>query len=483
MNIPGNNAAVKNAQLKYIASITPVVLLLLLVLAVVFYRERMLYIDAPHILFRIINDGRLWTEEYRYGAVISQVLPFAGSKLHLSLRSLMILYSADFYAFYLIVSLLLVYVYRNYGLAILLGLYFTLFVSDTFYWANNEVHPGIVWLMLAFAINFSFTARNRQPVVSILLFIATFALAIWTHPLVMLAAVYLWFFFMTDKALWPYGKIQSVTFSIFLLLLSYVKFYQGLHHGYDNSKLEVLSNFPIQKIKGILASPQLHFFLRSCIHQYKFFLLVFIAGLTGALVAKKYVAFIWTLLFAAGYLVLTCITFWDVDSRSYMESEYMPLVIICCTTFVYYALPKIKPKFGAALMIAIYAVRLTCIYFAAFPFTARVVVMENILQKMKAAHLAKIIICEPVAYLDSALITNWAAPVESIFISKLNGDDPQRTFIFLNKGEIAAADTIKTNTFLGAFEKRSVSHVNSYYFQLDTTSVYKIINSAYLNTP
>ena len=474
-----NHIPAKNV-LKYVAGVTPGLLFVLLVWAAMFYKERILYIDAPHILFRIINDGHFWIEEHRYGSFISQVLPLIGSKLHLPLPWLMIAYSIGFYLFYLAVSLILVYRYKNYPLAILLGLYFTLFVSDTYYWPNNEVHQGITWLLLVFAINFSVAAKTKQLLTTSLLFTVSFFFAIWTHPLVMLAAVYLWFFYMADKVNWPYTKVQSVIFSIILLLLSYIKFYQAQHHGYDSGKVEMITQFQFKKIKTILTSPQLHFFMHSCIHQYKFFSLLFIAGLAGLFYEKKYLLLIWTLLFACGYLVLTCITFWDVILREYLESEYMPLVIICCAPFVYYIIPKMNARLGVGLFVFIYLIRLANIYNAATPYTNRVAIMDKINEKMKEKNFTKVIIPEPVPGIDSALIMNWGAPVESIYTSKLKDESPQRTFIFMPPADIKAADTVAKDTLLGCFEKRPYSKLNSHYFSIDTTTTYKVVNYAIL---
>ncbi len=466
-----------NNPLKHIALVTPVLLFLLMVGAIVFYKERMLYIDAPHILFRIINDGHFWIEEHRYGSFISQILPLSGSKLHLPLMWLMILYSANFYLFYLTVSLLLFYRFREYGLTILLGLYFTLLVSSSYYWPNNEVHQGIAWLLLVFGLNFSFATKKKHLLTTVLLFILSFFFAIWTHPLVMLAAVYLWFFFMGGKE-WPYSKVQSLLFSVILLTLAYVKFYQGMHHGYDSGKIETLTQFQFKNIKTVLSSPQLHFFIRNCVTHYWLFSLLFVTGLVGLAIEKKYLLLLWTLIYVGGYFILTGITFRDVLSREYLESEYMPMVIICCAPFVYYVLPKLivrSSRLAITALVFVYVVRLVVIYNAAAPYTNRIAIMEKINEQMKLQHLTKVIIPEPTPYLDSALIMNWGAPVESIYISKLKGESPQRTFIFMPMSEVKAADTIAKDTLLGCFEKRVASRINAHYFQMDTSVAYKVL--------
>jgi hypothetical protein len=467
----------ENTAMKAGAQIALSLLVALLVGAILFYKERMLFIDAPHVLFRVVNDGRFHIEEQRYGSFITQLFPLLSAKLHMPFKALVVLYSCSFYLFYLAIVLLLVYKYRNYSLAILFGLYLTIFVSDTFYWPNNEVHQGMAWLMLAFALNYFVALKNRPLLVAVFLFALFFALAVWTHPLVMLVAIYLWFFFWLDKAHWPYSRIQSIIFTGILLLLSFLKYYQGAHHGYDSTKIEMVTHFDIHKLTGILASPQLHYFVKGCIINYWLFVLLFVAGLTVLLKERKYLLFTWTLLCASGYLVLICLTFWDITSnRFYIESEYMPLSIIGCAPFVYYVLPRLGRWQVITIMLLIFVTRLYYIYNSAPLFTGRVVQIEKIQTKMKEKNLAKIIIPGPVKEADDVLIMNWGAPVESIVFSKLNSETPQRTFIFIDQGQSGIAAKVGKDTLLGCWEKRPVSQLNSYYFRVDTTTAYQVIN-------
>jgi hypothetical protein len=104
--------------------------LLLLIGSVVFYKERMLFIDPGWVVFNILNKSSVLIAEYRYGALATQVVPLIAGWLQLPLSVILMLYSASFYVFYLVVVLLLVLRYRQWGFALLLGLYFSLFVSD-----------------------------------------------------------------------------------------------------------------------------------------------------------------------------------------------------------------------------------------------------------------------------------------------------------------------------------------------------------------
>jgi hypothetical protein len=467
----------KQIQLRTAAIASVGALAVLLLSAVVFYKERMLFIDAPHILFRIINDGIFQINDFRYGSFVTQMVPYIGAKMHIPLQPLMILYSVSFYAFYLFVIAALVFAFRNYPLAILSGLYYTIFVSDTFYWPNNEIHQGVSWLLLSLGTVWYLAEKQVRFPLIVLAFVPLFFLSIWTHPLVVPTAAYLWGFCIISGRL-PFTRVQSVILTSILLLFIIFKLKQGMHRGYDSTKIEVVTSFDLQKIKGIFGSPQWRFFAKSCVTNYWLFVVLSVVGLATLLYERRYLLFGWTIAVTAAYLLLIGITYWDTtaSSRFYIESEYMPLTILCCTPFVFYTLPRFNSKVSAAVVIAIFAVRLLYIYNAAPPFQNRVAIMESVRDQMKQKGLTKVIIPEPVPGTDEALMMNWGAPVESFMISALHGEQPQRTFFFATNDEIKVLQNTGADSFLGCWERRPVSHLNKFYFTLDTASTYRVIS-------
>ena len=480
MPLKNDAAPYLTLKLKNAGKVCVALLIILLIASVYYFKERMLFIDAPHILFRIVNDAHLQITDFRYGSFVTQLFPLVAARLHFPLNGLMIIYSASFYLFFTAVMLLLVFKFRNNGLAILFGLYLTLFVSDTFFWPNNEIHQGIAWLLLAFALHFSLAHKKTSLVFVIPVFTASFFLAIWTHPLVMLIAVYLWGFFIIERSLWPFPRKQTMLYSLILLVLAYCKFYQGQHHGYDSGKIEVVTLFQAQKLKTIFSAPQFHFFIKGCVTNYWLLILISVAGLIGVIKEKKYLLLVWVAAFGTGYLLLLTITYWDVQStRFYMESEYMPLSIICAAPFVYYVLPKLNNRVSVVLLALIFCIRLGYIHHAAEKFSARIALLENISTKMKEKGLHKIVITNAGAT-DSTLIMNWGAPVESILISGLKHEAPQSTFIFLDSTQMKTFSTSSKDTLLGCFEKGAANQLNTRYFQLDTTVSYQAISFAEL---
>ena len=441
MPLKNDAAPYLTLKLKNAGKVCVALLIILLIASVYYFKERMLFIDAPHILFRIVNDAHLQITDFRYGSFVTQLFPLVAARLHFPLNGLMIIYSASFYLFFTAVMLLLVFKFRNNGLAILFGLYLTLFVSDTFFWPNNEIHQGIAWLLLAFALHFSLAHKKTSLVFVIPVFTASFFLAIWTHPLVMLIAVYLWGFFIIERSLWPFPRKQTMLYSLILLVLAYCKFYQGQHHGYDSGKIEVVTLFQAQKLKTIFSAPQFHFFIKGCVTNYWLLILISVAGLIGVIKEKKYLLLVWVAAF--------------------------------------YVLPKLNNRVSVVLLALIFCIRLGYIHHAAEKFSARIALLENISTKMKEKGLHKIVITNAGAT-DSTLIMNWGAPVESILISGLKHEAPQSTFIFLDSTQMKTFSTSSKDTLLGCFEKGAANQLNTRYFQLDTTVSYQAISFAEL---
>ena len=452
-------------------------LALLVILSVIFYRERMLFIDAPHNLFLIINDGHLHIEEHRYGSFVSQVLPFLGAKAGLPLSAVMLLYSVGFTLFFLAVGLVVFFRFRNYSLVVLFALYLALFASASFYWPNNEVHQGMGWLTLALAGNFYLARSGSRPWFAVLFFLLSFFLAVWTHPLIMIVALFLWFFCWAGNFNWPFNHRQALLFTALLFLLVAVKFNTGRLHGYDSSKIEAVTSLKPGMLASFLHSADLHGFLKNCLYNYWLFVVLFIAGLGGLLAYRRYLLIAMVLLSSVGYLFLVCITFPGGSIHQfYIESEFMPLAVIGSAPFVFFVLPYLKARWGVVLLLVVFIVRLGYIVAAAPPFSNRIAVLGRIEGKMKDKGLTKAIISPFPAAIDSALVMSWGAPVESIFLSKLNGEMPQRTFIFLSVEDARNFYTSGTDTMLGCWEKRPESRLNARYFRLDTGATYTTIS-------
>lgn len=174
---------------KQLSQIALIYLFILLTGALFFYKERMLMADAPWVLYNIINKRSFFIQEHRYGSFITQLVPLLGCLLYLPIKWLMISYSVTFNLFYFLAAWLL-HRKGQYIFAILLALYFSLCVSSSYFWTNNEVHQGLTWCMLLCGYWSYQEQKGDFKFVHYCGILALAFLAIFSHPIIIVATIY-----------------------------------------------------------------------------------------------------------------------------------------------------------------------------------------------------------------------------------------------------------------------------------------------------
>jgi hypothetical protein len=465
----------KLSQLPAIEKTVILVLFAILFLGSLFFnRERVLYSDSSFMLFRIINLSSLQPQEYRYGSFITQLFPLVGSKLHLPLSWIVLLYSASFNLFYLTVAAILVLRLKEYSLAILMSFYFTLFVSDTYYWITNEIHQAIAWMFLFFGLTFYFLKKHTSLLISIPAFLILGFLSIYTHPLILFPIVFLWVFFLLIK------KIQFNTatfiFSSLLLVIIISKILLSFKSGhYDTDKLIGLREFSISKTWHSFRSPFVIGFLKSCISNYWIVPILFFAGIYSAIRQKKYRQVIWVIICSLVYFAAMSITFSNFLTF-YTESELMPLTIILTSLFVYYTIPFLKPKIVLLTLSGIFFTRLVYIGYASEKFTERKNWLYSNLETMRNKNIKKGLIFRQ-EMKQKEYLSVWAVPQESMIASAMSDDEPTLTFVVGGINELKTRLPRNNKQILDAYQVWDIGSLNKNYFSFDTTAHYQQINS------
>lgn len=377
--------------------------------AVYFALERMLFADASFILFRLINDQSLQIQEHRYGSFITQGLALLAIKCKVALPALVRIYSLSFNLFYLTVALLLLYRFKQVELAMLMAFYFTLFVSDTYFWANNEVHQGIAWMFILFAFTRSgYAGRLSKPV-----FYAGFTvlgfLTLYTHPLLVFPTCFLFLFLFTNQKLrGPVSKVWPLALILIAIAGSKFFFSTGASSHYDAQKLEWLTHPSIRKMLDGLQSPLPKELLVRTFRDYWIVPVLAAWGLLAAIRSRDYTSVLLTIGFSGAYILALCLTYRDFLTF-YMESELMSLSVIVTTPFVFLALPRLRPPAQMVLLAGIFIIRLLAIYQASSHWTARKDYVFGLLHKMEEQHINKALI--DASHVDSkGLIIDWGHP-------------------------------------------------------------------------
>jgi len=447
---------------------------ILLIGAIFLYKQRMLFVDPSFINFNILNTHSLVITEHRYGAFITQLVPLMGACLHLPLKVILLLYSASFYVFYLGIVLFLIYRFKQYGLAILMAFYFTLFVSDVYFWPNNEVHQGIAWMFLFVGLILSGSQRKPDLWFHLIALITAF-LAIFSHFIVMIPLSFLWLYFLIDKRNWKLTRTMTIIYSFGLFVIFFVKFQLGVKGWYDGEKLQGVTHITLSNIITSFSNGHAKSMFPLLLSNYWVVVLILIAGLISLVKNKRHILLGLTVLFATGYFILVCITFPSAIGREllfYMESQWMALGIVVATPLVYNLLPQLKPGYIQIILLAIFTTRLFYIGHSSVLFNERLNILENTITQIKNKGYSKVIVTKDSA-VDKRFLMNWGLPVESLTLSAIKGDDPLVTFKVMRQEEIVS---VSNDTFLSSFRKMGYEELNPYYFRMDTMQSYQVLS-------
>lgn len=469
----------KEKNLKSAATLSLIILSILFIYSFIFYKERF-FCDYSFILFNIINSQQFQIQVERYGSFITQMVPLFLSKWHAPLQVILIGYSISFTLFPLLTALIL-YKLKQYDLVIFLGFYFTLYVSDTFFWTNNELHQAITWMSLLYGLLRSTMNQERSTGVKILALVPFSALAfltIFTHPIVIIPFMFLWIFWWIDdknflfkSKAWPAVYLASV-----LGILIY-KYKTSAKNGYDGASISKLEKMNLQDILNTFDSGMADALWHGWISNYWFILPLFITSISILIYKKKYLQASWVILANLGFFILVCLTFSEL-STFHLESELMPFSIMAAAGFIYYALPELSKRQTVFVMIVIFTTRLLFISISSDFFVARSHKVDLMLDYMHQINTNKMIVKIREPDQNLGFIQSWSMPAESIYHSKLKGQDTAKTIIFFNERETEAYKnaTYKTGILYPFAGFYHLEQINYFYFNVDTASAYKIVN-------
>lgn len=72
----------------------------LFIFAVIFFKERTVFMDASYIVFSIVKDGKLAIQNFRFGSAFTQLFPLITLKLGLPLEKIILSYSVGFVIYF-----------------------------------------------------------------------------------------------------------------------------------------------------------------------------------------------------------------------------------------------------------------------------------------------------------------------------------------------------------------------------------------------
>lgn len=383
----------------------------LFIFSVIFYKERIINLDAALYLFNIVRNANFSIEHYRFIAVFTEIFPLIAVKLSLPLNMVMIFYSAGFIVYYFACYLLCGVVFKNYKLGLALLLYHILFTTHTFYWGLSEFIQAVSLMFPFMAFILSVYKKERKPL-HYIIFIAGLTTLVFAHPLILfpLSFTFLFFLFQNfDTRLLKLVKHIVILFFAILFIKTLI-----FREPYDASSTHGLVNF-VKLFPNYLDTYANKNLLANFFTKYYWIPILFIITTVHYYARGQKLKLLIYWVFVIGYLILINTSYPSADTGEfYTENFYLPIGVFLSLPLLFDVLPAMKKEWIAYTLFSI--IILTClprIYASHSIYTSRLKWMRNYLDK----HLDEKLIISNKAIDTTPLFMYWALPYEYWLLS------------------------------------------------------------------
>ncbi|MGZ3864484.1 MAG: hypothetical protein ACXVPN_14600 [Bacteroidia bacterium] len=447
-----------------------------LILAVIFYRER-LYADSSYFIFKPINNSWFYSEHKRFLLTACQVLPLIGSYMGLPLKIVLILYSLNhvffFFALFLLLVLKLDDVYG--GMAIMgvlvlnfLGLYAQPYLET--------------WYATGLAVVFYSLLRSDKNSTPILLLIVLLEITIiFSHPenIILVAIFTLLFLKAKPLPLTFRDSEQSKPFIVLaiLALAALYKFttldkYENEHVGLALTAADQGSLVEMIKVTSIQIFSVLW-------HNFKIPFLLLLLTLLAYIKNAQYRRASILLLTFSGFIAMVNILYREDELTMYSAIHYLPVVAVCVIPFFYDALSTYSGRtknVAITLLFICFIIRNAEQINRIKPFTYAVENTERLISLCDKAGGNKFFIKYP-HFVDS--FVDWTHPIQTLLLSAERGPDKCRS-IASNEDTAAIHSTKSIFTDAGhfmisRFEITANDSLNLKYFHI-APGTYKTVD-------
>ena len=434
---------------------------LLILLSVLFYRERLLA-DSGYYLMRMVNSRMPWSEHGRFILIFSQLLPWLGVSLHLPMKAILLMYSLNHVLFHLLVFYLVVYRYRNTGAGILIILLQVAGLVTGFLVPMFELYYAASMLVLFAAILFS--GRLNIPHQLIMLFLAFFIMS--SHPVGIVMLIMVVGYNVIENGF----KHRLFYLYLGLLLAGLMLFKYFTASEYESGKTAaILQDFSSGKYNAVYFSGLASFLLKN------YFSIALIAlVITLLMINRRWYKQIWLYLFSILALaILSIFNTGNFDFSRYNEQVWFPVVFVVCFPLMLRLTNNIGRKAGlflSLLFIAFIGFRLFLITDNAMIYTKRTDRMQQVIEQAQQIEGRKFIVDDALLVEGGIPGPNWSYPIETMFLSAENGKT--QCISICTTEDYYYNEVYKqlnsTNYLFRRFEVEPLSYLNPRYFMLDT---------------
>lgn len=451
-----------------------IVYLILFLLSILFYKERIVFLDTAYHMFHILTDGDFLVGNHRYGAVVTQIFPYLCEKLSIPLDATMIIYSSGFALYYFICYLLLVFVLKQYKLALVLLLSHTLFVSDAFYWVTSELKQGLAFFCVMFAILTSFTLSGHTRIYKLAIVTILPICAAFFHPILWVPGVYIIVFFFIHSNAIADKRVFYLGSAIFLVV-----YFLKLHLLpvlYESNGMSRASNF-FTLLPQWFSLPSSQHFLNKCTGVFIWIPIFFLLINAMYLYKKKWLKLFAFNGFIIAYIILITTAYASgTTDEFYFENLYLPLGIVLGLSWVYDVMDHLPRYFSSTIILLVLASGVARIYSRHTVYTTRLEWERSIMDQYPGQKL----FIQETPGIEDTLVMTWATAYEFWLLSTAEREYTRTISVVPNVDDCIVSAWDRTS-FIGHKEQYDYKELPEKYFILqDTTTRFALLKNGQL---
>jgi hypothetical protein len=413
---------------KFLKLILFALFFVLFILSIVYYKERVFYYDSAFQFFKIIFNGSFNIEASRYSTCIIQIPTLIALKLGFSLKTLSIVFSASFVAFYFCVFLLITKVLKNNFAGMVLAISLATSTSLGFFHIVTEIHQAIVYVVLFFAWLY-FPSKSLSAKAQTIKFTIAFLisiLAFFSHPTAIFLLAFVMGFYIIDQKIWK--KTEIYLFAIFLFIMALLKAIFTKSDSYEGHLISQFNLF-IDLTPKFWTLYSFKFFIKNITGIYLFMVATGFVVAINYIYLKNWLKLGYFLITSILFFLLTIIIYNEGNADIAMERVFLPLNVFVAIPFCKDFLFKKHQKLPVKIYLSVlFIFSLGLIIKGGIKYSKRTQYVKSIIERVEKYDGSKFFVYR--SQLNMELIEiPWALSTESLLLSSVDGSS--KTFYFV----------------------------------------------------
>jgi hypothetical protein len=408
------------------------------VLAVYFFKERTIILDAALQSFQLLHQDKLAIQVNRFGAAMTQVFPWVALQLKLPLKAVLILYSLGFVLVHWLMFTLCDSWLKAKSMAFAILLFSIFMVNHTFFWTQNEIIQATSLSFVFWAILHRFGSGTKMPWWLLFPGLPLLATLSFFHPLIVFPFAFAGGYFLLDNYEGDSEKLPSrLILSALIFFAGFIALkYLAFPNWYDTVTTGRLS---IQNINtffnDIFAANGFQTFLRHLLNDF-YLLPLALLFITAFYIQRRFyikLFFLWASVLC--YIVMVMIAYIEGGFWFHVESQYLPVSVFVILPMVWDVIPGLaksvqRVKIMTSALVLVVLIRLTDIVQTGKFYSGRISFIASALQQTYGLEGRKFIIEEELVD-KTYLMQSWSFGYETLYYSALQSPDSTRTITIL----------------------------------------------------